>query len=109
MSTLRLPLRRRHWYQDHDGVWTRTKREDEVLSETIDFADQLGSGETLSSVTVHDSGPTISSEAVSGTELTYTVTKTGSVTFRVVTSDSRTLEVELHYRSLDGYATDYGK
>lgn len=108
MSTLRLPVRRNDWYRDHDGVLARTKRYDEVLvGETVEFADRLASGETLSSVTTVNAGPTISSAAVSGTDLTYTVTGAGDVTFRVVTSSSQTLEVKVRYRATDQNDSDY--
>lgn len=109
---LRLPPQRLEWYRDRDGVWTRQKRSDDILTDEILFTDLLNSGETIASFTwIDNSGPTISGDAINGDAngITFTVTDSGDVTLRVVTSAARVIEMPLRWFGLDTYPiSDYG-
>lgn len=108
---LRLPPKRNEWFRDRDGVWARQKMQDEVLTDEVSFADELASGETISSFSwVDTSGPSISGDAINGTSdgITFTVTDSGDTTLSVVTSGGRTLRRELRWIGTDTTAlSDY--
>lgn len=105
--------KRRYPYHLEGNVYVREKRVDEILNEEIEFIADLDASETLSSVSVDASGPTISAEAVASgqdatdTKVTFTVTGVGSATFTVVTSASRTLERRLRWDGTNDDLTDY--
>ncbi len=100
-------------YNPSTGEYEREKRIDEVLNDSVEFFQDLDPGETLSSVTVEVSGPTITAETIASgqestnTKVTFTVTCVGAVTFKVVTSASRTLERLLRFRGTDYDLLDY--
>lgn len=97
---LRLPPERNQWFRDIDGVWCRHKLEDEILTETVDFTDQLD-GEALVTATWDDvSGPAISSTVCASPQVTFTITKSGDATL-VVTTATRTLRRELRWLAMD--------
>lgn len=101
MATIYLPPTRNPYFRDTDGYITRTKLEDEVLNETVDFTQELGS-ETLSTATWTDtSGPTITGTTVASPLVTFTITKSGEATLIVTTSGSRTLHRRLRWLPLD--------
>lgn len=95
---------RREWWMDRiTGYLTTSKRRAEVRSYQINLEEWLASGETLSSVTQQNvSGPSVTSCTVSGTTLSVTMTLTGSMVARIVTSASRTIEVPLRWVPADG-------
>jgi len=99
---LRLPPERNQWFRDIDGVLTRQKLEDEVLTEIVDFTDQLDSGETVSTAAWDDvSGPTITGTTVTTPQVAFTVTKSGDATLVITTSAARTLRRELRWLARD--------
>lgn len=81
---------RKSWWLDNDGRWNVSKEWDDKLTYAFEVADAMGSGETLSAVTIDEvSGPTITSPTVSGTTLSLTVTGAGSARAKLTTSSSR--------------------
>lgn len=112
MSTLYV-RKRRYPYSLHGNEYTREKRYDEILTETIDLIGILDSGETLSAATFEDAGPTISGTAIAAgrdgtnTAVAFTITGAGKATLNVTTSGGRTLEIRLNYRASDDDVRDY--
>jgi len=78
-----------------------------VLHYTFDLADQLASGETVSSVSWDADGVTLTNEATSGTTYSVDVEKTGTAEATVTTSSSRTIVKKYRWRGIDSDAGDY--
>jgi hypothetical protein len=90
----------------------REKRYGETLNESIEFADLLENGETLSSVEIDDSGVTITGEAIAtgiktNSQVTCTVTGSGVATFKATTSDGRIYERRVRWLPTDSDIGDY--
>ena len=109
---LRLPPRRNEWFRGRDGEWEFQKLQNEVLTDEISFQDRLFAGETLASHEwLNTSGPSITGDAINGDSdgVTFTITKSGSSTLKVVTSDGRTLLCPVLWVGLDvSPISDYG-
>ncbi len=107
-STVILPLRRTRWFRDADGNITYSKRWDEILQSVINWADQLASGETISSVAYEDHGVTRSSTSNTTTTSTTNVTGGGYFIVTVTLSTSRKLQKIIRFVTTDGpEQTDY--
>ena len=92
MATVVLSESRRPTFADRDGVETMPKSESSVSTVTLDWADLLASGETISSAAWSDDGVTCTGETISGATTYATVTGTsGETQIKIVTSASRTL------------------
>lgn len=110
MSTV-VTKRRRFPYSYIDGEYVREKRVEETINEEIDFYHELD-GETISSVEVETSGPTISSETVANgigtnTKITFTVDSVGAATFKATTSGGRVLERRLRWKGTNNDLDSY--
>ena len=100
-TTLLLPKERQDWYLDGDYVWTTHKHRLETINYSIDWADVLASGETISSAVWNSTGLTVSGEAVSGTETSANVTDTdGDIELKITTSASKIHVRVLRFRSV---------
>ena len=103
----------RYPYSYLEGEYVREKRVDEVLTEEVEFAPELESGETLSTASFSTDGPTISGTTVAtgrdgtNTAVTFTITSTGLATLTVTTSNSRTLERRFRWRGTNADLDDY--
>lgn len=98
MSTLTKPKNRNEWFRDLDRVWTTSQHREETKSHTFDWADDLASGETISSSSWSASGVTTSSPSSSTTTTTVLVTGTnGALKNTVVTSAGQTLVLNLRF------------
>lgn len=105
--------RRRFPYSLIGNEYTTEKRHDEVLVETVDMVNELASGETLSTATFEDAGPTITGTAVAAgrdgtnTAVSFTLTGSGRATLHVTTSAGRTYERRFLWRPSDNDVRDY--
>lgn len=96
------------WFLDMDGVPTTSKREEEIKSYTVDLADTLATGETISSVSHTASGITVNSSSNSTTTYSAVITGTGGeLKSTITTSSSRKLVRLLRFLAIDRVTTDY--
>ena len=107
-STVILPLERTRYFRDADGNLATSKREDELLTVVLNWADQLASGETISSAAYEDFGVTRSSTSNTTTTTTTSVTKSGYFEVTVTLSTGRKLQQLVRFMATDvAVSSDY--
>lgn len=106
-----LPRERNRWFQDAEGCWATSKREDEIIQMVIDWSEELaeiGSSETIASVAYDDSGVTRTGTANTTTTTTDKITGTGQTEVTVTTSGGYKLQRLVRFYSQEGAAaSDY--
>ena len=109
MGTFYSPVRGRgsQFYRDIDGMWTDTKRYDEVLSFDWDITDALETGEAISSVSYDASGLTVNSDSYSGNVVTIEIEGTGNIEVTVVLDSGREIQEKFRWLSENQPPTDY--
>lgn len=106
-GTVILDLERSRYFQD-DGALATSKREDEILTLSLDWTDQLATGESVSSVAYEANGVTTSGAALTSPVSTITVTGTGWVEVTATLSTGRKLQKIVRFHEADGpKALDY--
>lgn len=100
-STVILPLERSRYFTDSDGHLATTKRSDEIITLSINWGDQLASGESVSSVAYVDGGVTSSSASLSTPTSTITVTGTGELEITATLSTGRKLQRVVRFYAPD--------
>lgn len=86
MPTHEVPKHRREYSTGIDGWPTISKHADESWRHTIDWSDELASGETISTSTWESGGVTLSAAGTTSTTSYVTVTGTGYAKNTVVTT-----------------------
>lgn len=102
-----LPLERTRWFSDRDGALATSKRSDEILLLSLDWTDQLDSGETVSSVAYVDDGVTTSGATLASPVSTVLVTGIGEVEVTATLSTGRKLQRVTRFHGTDGASGDY--
>ena len=91
-STFYQPTVRSRWFKDRDGIVSTSKRSDEIIGVVINWAPQLATGETISSVAYEDSGVTRTGVSNSTTTSTCNVTGIGYFIVTATLSTGRKLQ-----------------
>lgn len=104
-----LPLTRRRWFYDRDGVLSTSKRSDEILGVSVDWTNELASAETVSSVAVTTSGPTVAGAALVSPVWSARVTGVGEITLTATLSTGRKMQrlVRFYAEQHDDAVSDY--
>jgi hypothetical protein len=98
---------RRKFFRDSDYIQAEYKREDEKLSRTFDFADQLG-GDTISSVAYSaKSGLSLDSNSNTTTTVTVQVSKSGRLEITLTLASGDIWERIYRWSATDKTSDDY--
>ena len=103
------PLSRRRHFIDRDGVVSVTKRSDEIVQAGADWTNELASAETVSSVAVATSGPTVSGASLVSPVWTANVTGVGEIELTATLSTGRKLQRLMRFYAAqhDDSTSDY--
>jgi hypothetical protein len=98
MPTLIPESRRAAQYRDRDGVITYPKAEDTVETYTIDWTEQIDSGDSIASSSWDVDGVTASGAGTSGTTVYVTISDTnGEITNTTTTTNGLVLWERLRF------------
>lgn len=103
-----LPLERTRWFRNRDGKLSTSKRFDEIVGLSLDFTDQLASGETVSSVATVPHGVTLSGASLATPVWTANVTGVGYFEWTATLSTGRKLQdLVVFYGTDEDLGSDY--